>query len=110
MRLNTRGLRAVWMLVTACLLAAAAHADLPSRIARLGYTQGVVSLSPAGQSDWVQAGINRPLTNGDRLWSDTDGRAEIQLGSAMVRMDAQTSVSVLNLDDHTVQLHLTQGD
>ncbi len=44
-----------------------AGADPPSRVARLGYTAGTVSFSPAGESDWVQATINRPLGNGDRL-------------------------------------------
>jgi hypothetical protein len=43
-----------------------ASADPPSRVVRLGYMTGTVSFSPAGQSNWVQATINRPLTTGDR--------------------------------------------
>jgi hypothetical protein len=86
-----------------------ASADPPSRVARLGYVSGAVSFSPAGEHDWVQATLNRPLTNGDRLWSDPGARAEIQIGGAMVRMNAATSVSVLNLDDQITQLQLTQG-
>ncbi len=84
-------------------------ADPPSRAARLGYAAGAVSFSPAGESDWVQAAINRPLTTGDRLWADADARAEIQVGGAMIRMDAGTGLSVLDLDDRMVQLQLTQG-
>jgi hypothetical protein len=38
-------------------------------VARLGYLSVAVSLSPAGENDWVQAAINRPLTTGDRLWA-----------------------------------------
>ena len=34
-----------------------ASADPPSRVARLGYMNGAVSFSPAGESDWVQATI-----------------------------------------------------
>jgi hypothetical protein len=86
-----------------------ASADPPSRVARLGYMSGAVSFSPAGENDWVQATINRPLTPGDRLWSDAGARAEIQVGGAMIRMSATTSVSVLNLDDRIAQLQLTQG-
>jgi hypothetical protein len=86
-----------------------ACADPPSRIARLGYMSGPVSFSPAGQDDWDQATLNRPLTTGDRLWSDAGARAEIQVGGAMVRMQAHTGVSVLNLDDRIAQLQLTQG-
>ena len=63
-----------------------AGADPPSRVARLGYISGAVSFSPAGEDVWVEAAINRPLTTGDRLWVDADGRAELQVGGAVVRM------------------------
>lgn len=88
-----------------------AGADPPSRVARLGYMAGAVSFSPAGENDWVQARLNRPLGPGDRLWTDTaaGARAEIQVGGAMIRMDAGTSLSVLNLDDSIAQLQVTQG-
>ncbi len=86
-----------------------ASADPPSRVARLGYVSGAVSFSPAGEDDWVQATLNRPLTTGDRLWADPGARAEVQIGGAMVRMNAATSVSILNLDDQITQLQLTQG-
>jgi hypothetical protein len=86
-----------------------ASADPPSRVARLGYLSGTVSYSPAGEDDWVQATINRPLTTGDRLWAEPGARTEIQIGGAMVRMSGGTSVSILNLDDQITQLQLTQG-
>jgi len=86
-----------------------ASADPPSRVGRLGYMSGAVSFSPAGENDWVKARINRPLTAGDRLWADARARAEIQVGGAMIRMHANTGVSVLNLDDRIAQLQLTQG-
>ncbi|WP_137895471.1 DUF6600 domain-containing protein [Ramlibacter sp. 2FC] len=86
-----------------------AHADPPSRVARLGYLSGTISFSPAGEDDWVQASLNRPLTTGDRLWADAGARAEIQVGGAMIRMNAGAGVSVLNLDDRIAQLQLTQG-
>ena len=86
-----------------------ASADPPSRVARLGYMTGEVSFSPAGEDDWARAVMNRPLTPGDRLWADDGARAEIQLGGAMIRMNAGTGVSILNLDDRIVQLQLTQG-
>jgi hypothetical protein len=86
-----------------------ASADPPSRVARLGATSGAVSFLPSGESDWERAAINRPLANGDRIWSDRDARAEIQVGAAMVRLDDETSVSVVNHDDQVLQLQLTQG-
>ncbi|NMG73977.1 DUF6600 domain-containing protein [Aromatoleum diolicum] len=86
-----------------------AGADPPSRVARLAYMAGEVSFSPAGDNDWFQATTNRPLTTGDRLWVDDGARAELQTGGTLVRMNAGTSVSVLNLDDQITQLQLTQG-
>ena len=86
-----------------------ASADPPSRVVRLGYMTGAVSFSPAGEDDWVQASINRPLTIGDRLWMDAGARAELQIGGAMLRINAGTSVTVLNLDDNIAQLQVTQG-
>jgi hypothetical protein len=83
--------------------------DPPTRVARLGYMEGSVSFQPAGTTDWVGAVPNRPMTTGDQLWSDQDSRAELQLGSAVIRLSANTGVSFLNLDDHTVQLQLSSG-
>lgn len=87
----------------------AASADPSSRVARLSYAQGVVSFSPVGENDWVEAVLNRPMTTGDRIWADADARAEIQDGSAMIRLHSNTLVSVRELDDSMTQLQLTQG-
>jgi hypothetical protein len=83
--------------------------DPPSRVARLGYMEGSVSFLPAGETEWVGAVPNRPMTTGDQLWTDRDSRAEIQLGSAVIRMSANTGFSFLDLDDETVQIQLTSG-
>lgn len=111
MPMQTLRLRALTFIAGAALLffSGWANADPPARVARLGYASGAVSFLPAGDTDWDRASINRPLTNGDRLWTDAGARAEIQLGGAMIRMDAGTSLSILNLDDRIAQLQLTQG-
>jgi hypothetical protein len=106
-------MRWTFRVLTAAALAvcaAAAYADPPGRVARLNYAAGTVSFAPGEAPDhWVQAVLNRPLTGGDRLWADRDGRAEFQVGSTAVRMAPQTSVDVLHLDDDRVQLRLAQG-
>ncbi|MGD0571183.1 MAG: DUF6600 domain-containing protein [Candidatus Sulfotelmatobacter sp.] len=83
--------------------------DPPSRVARLGYLQGSVSFQPAGETDWVGAVPNRPMTTGDQLWTDENSRAEVQLGSAVIRLAPLTTFSFLNLDDDTVQIQVTSG-
>jgi hypothetical protein len=83
--------------------------DPPTRVARIGYMEGSVSFLPAGETDWVGAGLNRPMTTGDQLWADQDSRAELQLGSASIRLSENTGISFLNLDDNTIQVQLTSG-
>jgi hypothetical protein len=83
--------------------------DPPGRVARLGYLEGSVSFQPAGEDDWVGAVPNRPMTTGDQLWTDQGSRAEVQLGSAVIRLSSNTGFSFLNLDDNTVQVQLTSG-
>lgn len=83
--------------------------DPSSRVARLNYSSGSVSFQPGGEGDWVQAVSNRPLTTGDNLWSDKDSRAELHVGSTAIRMDSETSLTFLELDDHVVQLRLSAG-
>ncbi|HYH43826.1 MAG TPA: DUF6600 domain-containing protein [Burkholderiales bacterium] len=90
--------------------AALAYADPPGRVARLNHVLGAVSFAPAEAPDqWTQAVINRPLTGGDRLWADRDGRGEFHVGSTAVRLAQLTSLDVLHLDDDRMQLRLAQG-
>ncbi|PIV33831.1 MAG: hypothetical protein COS34_05600 [Lysobacterales bacterium CG02_land_8_20_14_3_00_62_12] len=92
--------------------ASAAHTDYvdPSgRVAYLSDSRGDLSYSPAGEDDWIQVVRNRPLIRGDRLWTDRNARAEIQVGSAALRIGANTSFEILNLDDQNVQVQVTQG-
>ena len=86
-----------------------AAAEPPSRVARLSAINGSVSFSPAGQPDWLRAAVNRPLTNGDRLWVATNSRAELQIGGASIRLGPGTSVTLLNLDNRIAQVQLSQG-
>ena len=88
---------------------AVADDDPPGRVARLNYIQGSVSFQPGGETDWVQANPNRPLTTGDNLWTDRRSRGELHLGSTTMRLSGETGISFLNLDDRTVQIQLAQG-
>ncbi|HET9864327.1 MAG TPA: DUF6600 domain-containing protein [Steroidobacteraceae bacterium] len=85
------------------------EADPPGRAARLSYLQGEVSLQPAGEEDWAPALLNRPLTTGDKLWTEQGARAEIQVGQAAVRLDGGTGFSFLDVDDDSIQMRMTAG-
>ncbi|MDF3836442.1 branched-chain amino acid ABC transporter substrate-binding protein, partial [Cupriavidus basilensis] len=112
------GPRARAVLLAGCLVfitwqwpspALAQVADPSGRIATVTDAAGNLSFAPAGSDDWGQAGLNRPITTGDRLWVDDGGRAELHAGSTAIRLGSATAVSVLDLDDSTTQVKLTQG-
>jgi len=83
--------------------------DPPDRVARLSYLRGDVSFQPAGDDDWVQANLNRPLGTGDKLFTDQSSRVEMEVGAATLRLDAQSNFDILNLNDTVAQTELTQG-
>ena len=105
-------LAAAFSAIFATVLPAAAQQpsqDPPARIARLNAQDGTVSFSPAGDDSWYDVVPNRPITGGDRLWTDRDSRAEVFIGSTAVRTDARSSLEFTQIDDSTVQLTLMQG-
>jgi hypothetical protein len=83
--------------------------DPPSRVARLSFTRGAVSFQPAGTDDWVDATLNRPMTTGDQLWTDSGSRAALHIGSASIHLSENTGFSFLNLTDNVAQIQLTAG-
>lgn len=105
----TPWLRALLMLATVACWPAAAHADPSGRVAYVGDAQGEVSYSPAGEDDWLQLVRNRPVIPGDRLWTDRNARVELQVGGAVIRLAASTSMELLELDDDLAQLEVTEG-
>ena len=83
--------------------------DPPGRVAHISAREGEVVYAPNGEDDWVELPQNRPLTDGDRLWSDRGARAEMQLDTATIHVGGETHVGVSALDDQGTQLILEQG-
>jgi len=83
--------------------------DPPARAARLQYTTGSVSVQPQGTGDWVTGEINRPLTDADNIWADKESRAEISVGTGLIRLGSESSLTVTNVSEDSVQLQLHQG-
>jgi len=81
----------------------------PSRAARIGYLEGAVSYRPAAGDTWALAEPNRALTTGDRLWVDSVGRAELEIGTVAVRASNETELDLVRVDDHAMQFRLPQG-
>jgi len=102
------------MLVTGSLLfiaprARADEGDPPSRVARISFLDGNVSFQPSGTEDWAAAAKNRPVTIGDKLWTDQDSRAELQAGEVTMHLGSMTALSFLNLDENITQMRIAEG-
>ena len=83
--------------------------DPPTRVARISYLDGAVSMQPGGDGEWGNAAKNRPVTIGDKLWVDKDSRAELQAGQAGIHVGSMTALSFLNLDANIIQMRLAEG-
>ena len=83
--------------------------DPPGRVARVQYMSGQVSMQPGGVNDWIAATQNRPLTSSDRVWTDKNSKAELNTGDGFLRMNSETSVTLTNVGDNSVQIELDQG-
>jgi hypothetical protein len=81
----------------------------PSRVARISFSDGSVSLQPGGTGDWGTAQKNRPVTIGDKVWVDKDSRAELQAGQIAIHLGGMTALSFLNLDQNVTQVRLPEG-
>lgn len=84
--------------------------DPPARVGRLAEVDGTVWVFAPENGEWIEAARNRPLTTGDRLSTDRDGRAVIRIGSATtVRVDVHSELEVLALDDEKISFRLHSG-
>jgi hypothetical protein len=83
--------------------------DPPGRVARLNYIDGAVTFQPAGQNDWLDAELNRPLVTGDNLWADANSRAEVHIGSTALHLGPVTGITFLQIGDGVAQIRLVQG-
>lgn len=100
--------------ITACLtllpLASLAQDDdPPPQAGRLSIVNGTVSIQPAGTQDWGQAYLNYPVGPGDRIFTDSDGRAEIQVGRTYVRIGPSSDVTFVDFSSNDITFGAAQG-
>jgi hypothetical protein len=84
--------------------------DPPAQAGRLSIVNGTVSIQPAGSEDWGQASLNYPLGPGDRIYTDADGRAEIEVGQTYVRIGPRTDVTFVDFSAQAITFGAAQGE
>ncbi len=90
--------------------AASAYAGEYSRIARLSFVEGHVSFMHPNEVDWASASINLALQPGDRIYTGSDGRAEIEFDEGSVlRLAERTDVELVALGEDRIRLRILVG-
>ena len=83
--------------------------DPPPEAGRLSYISGNVSIQPVTSEEWGQAYPNLPVGPGDRIFTDADGRAEIQVGQTYVRIGPNTDVTLVDDSQFNINFGVAQG-
>lgn len=100
---------AVAMLAASALAPAASSDDPPGRVGRLADLQGSVYWFDHEQGQWAEAERNLPLTTGDRVSTAAQGRAELRVGSTVLRLAGGSELEVELLDDERMVFQLHAG-
>jgi hypothetical protein len=101
-------------LKTATLLALAVYSTLaladdpPARVGRVALTQGQVSISSAGETANA-ALVNWPVTSNQTISTAPGARTELRVGSTAIRLDGDSALEVMQLDDDRLRLRLHYG-
>ena len=90
-------------------VAALSQDDPPPEAGRISYISGNVSVQPSGTDDWGQAYTNLPVGPGDRIFTDADGRAEIQVGQTYLRIGPNSDVTLVEDSSFTMNFGIGQG-
>lgn len=99
-------------LALACGTVSPARADdeLPGRVGRVANLQGTLYHSfDRSAGDWEAIGRNYPIAQGDNLWVERDGRAEVDYGGGQFRLAGDASIHVARLDERQLALFVAAG-
>ncbi len=78
--------------------------------ARIRLIEGDISFQTPDVADWLPASVNTPLDEGDAVWCPEGSRVEIQLpDGSLVRLDGDSLMDVLAIEEGFVHLHLARG-
>ena len=97
---------AIVALAGAC---AFAQAQTPTRVGRIALVQGQVSIGGEQGDEASPALVNYPVTSRNQVSTGRDARTEIKIGSTALRLDADSALDIVELNDDSLRLHLHYG-
>jgi hypothetical protein len=78
---------------------------------RISLVQGQVLIQTKDEGEWIEAAVNFPIADGDRILTEQDGRAELQFqNGTYVRVGeiSQLDIIALGFDQGKAFIHLNQ--
>ena len=97
------------MLMVITLGTAFAESIPPSRVGRIGFIEGDVSFFADREDGWRKARLNYPVTSRNSVWSNGPGKAEVKIGASAIRIDADSMLDFVRVDDAFTELFLQRG-
>jgi len=89
---------------------ARAQGDFRQTVARVAFVQGEGSLQRGDDpGSWQPLAVNVPMTIGDRVWTGTSGRLELQAPGFRAFLAPRTDLTALNLTEDVQQYSVSQG-
>jgi len=109
LRLARPVLAAAGLLAFLAAPALAYEPGAPGRVVLVNHLEGQAAVQLAGSDTWIDDLVNRPLASGDRLWIEEGARAELHIGSMVLRLGPRSALRLVQVDDRQVRLRLTAG-
>jgi hypothetical protein len=106
--MTTRFLKTVTLLACA-VFSTLALAEPPARVGRVSLAQGQVGIVGEAGDQASAAQVNWPVTSHNVITTGRGARTEIRIGSTSIRLDADSSLEVTELDDERLRLRLNYG-
>lgn len=105
-------MKTAWI-VLGCLASSASVASAQNddrAPSRLRYIEGDVALQRASDTSSEEARTNMPFLPGDRLWTQSSGRVELQFtDGSVLHLDSRTKLDYENIEGDRVVLKLWSG-
>lgn len=84
--------------------------EVTDRVARISFVSGNVQIKRSESEDWEKADLNLPVTEGDEIVTEVDGRIEIQFNSnTHLRLDGNSTLQIKQLTDDGIAVSISRG-
>lgn len=101
----------LFILVSFCAVmpTVGAQSDPPGRVGRIGLTSDGTTLRIGEAAASGAAALNWPVSTGAEIENAAGARAEVRIGSTVIRFDGGTAVEFAELSDERIWLRLVRG-